>query len=51
MNAPTGQTGRHIFSLDDSDDADSFKDVPFWGFVNITPHLGGQFYQKNWGHK
>jgi len=32
MNSPTGQTGRRIFTLDGSNEADSRKDV----------HLGGR---------
>jgi len=36
MNSPTGQTRRRIFTLDDSNDADSRKDVPFGGVVNIV---------------
>jgi len=40
MNSSTGQTGRRIFTLDGSNDADSSKDVPFGGFVDIAPHLG-----------
>ena len=42
MNSPTGQTGRRIFTLDGSNDADSHKDVPFGGFVDIAPHFGGE---------
>ena len=38
MNSPTGQTRRRIFTLDGSNDADSRKDVPFGGFVDIAPH-------------
>ena len=41
MNSPTGQTRRRIFTLDGSNDADSRKDVPFGGFVDIAPHFGG----------
>ena len=40
MNSPTGQTRRRIFTLGGSNDADSRKDVPFWGFVDIAPHFG-----------
>ena len=40
MNSPTGQTRRRIFTLDGSNDADSRKDVPIWGFVDIAPILG-----------
>ena len=36
MNSPTGQTRRRIFTLDGSNDADSRKDVPFGGFVDIA---------------
>jgi len=39
MNSPTGQTHRRIFTLDDSNDADLPKDVPFGGFVEIAPHI------------
>ena len=42
MNLPTGQTRRQIFTLDGSNDADSRKDVPFGGFVDIAPHFGGE---------
>ena len=42
-NSPTGQTRRRIFTHDGcSNDADSRKDVPFWEFFYIAPHLGGQ---------
>ena len=47
MNSPTGQTRRRIFTLDGSNDADSRKDVPFGGFVDISPHFGGEIPQKN----
>ena len=46
MNSPTGQTRRRIFTLDDSNDADSRKDVPFGGFVDIAPHFGGEIPRK-----
>ena len=46
MNSPTGQTRRRIFTLDGSNDADSRKDVPFGGFVDIAPHFGGEIPQK-----
>jgi len=51
MNSPTGQTRRRIFTLDGSNDADSRKDVPFVGFVDIAPHFGGEIPQKTqfWG--
>jgi len=39
MNSPTGQTRRRIFTLGGSNDADSRKDVPFGGFVDIAPHF------------
>jgi len=51
MNAPTGQTRRRIFTLGGSNDADSRKDVPFRGFVDIPPILEMK-YLKNpnfWG--
>jgi len=31
-NSPTGQTVHHIFTLNGSNDADSRKGVPFFGF-------------------
>jgi len=40
INSPTGQTRRRIFTLDGSNDADSRKDVPFGGFIDIAPHFG-----------
>ena len=43
MNSPTGQTRRRIFTLDVSNDADSRKDVPFGGFVDIASHFGGKY--------
>ena len=46
MNSPTGQTRRRIFTLDGSNDADSRKDVPFGGFVDIASHFGGEIPQK-----
>ena len=46
MNSPTGQTRRRILTLDDSNDADSHKDVPFGGFVDIAPHFGGEIPRK-----
>ena len=47
-NSPTGQMRRRIFTRDDSNDADSRKDVPFWGvFVYIAPHLGVKNPKKN----
>ena len=42
MNSPTGQTRRRIFTLAGSNDADSRKDVPFGGFVDIAPHFRGE---------
>jgi len=41
-NSPAGQMCRHIFAHDGSNDADSRKNVPFWGFVDIAPQLGGK---------
>ena len=41
MNSPTGHTRRRIFTLDGSNDADSLKDVPFGGFVNIASQFWG----------
>jgi len=51
MNSPTGQTRRRIFTLDGSNDADSRKDVPFGGFVDIAAHFGGEIPQNPqfWG--
>jgi len=46
INSPTGQTQRRIFTLDGSNDADSRKDVPFGGFVDIAPHFGGEIPRK-----
>ena len=47
MNSPTGQIRRRIFTLDGSNDADSRKDVPFVGFVDIASHFGGKIPPKN----
>jgi len=33
---------RRIFTLDDSNDADSRKDVPFGGFVDIASRFRGE---------
>ena len=51
MNSPTGQTRRRIFTLDGSKDADSHKDVPFRGFIEIAPHFRGEIPQNPnfWG--
>ena len=51
MNSPTGQTRRRIFTLDGSNDADSRKDVPFGGFVDIAPHFRGEIPENPnfWG--
>ena len=46
MNSPTGQTHRQIFTLGGSNDADSCKDVPFGGFVDIASHFGGEIPPK-----
>jgi len=46
MNSPTGQTRRQIVTLDGSNDADSRKDVPFGGFVDIAPHFLGEIPRK-----
>ena len=50
-NAPTGQTARHIFTLNGSNDADSRKGVPFLALVDIAAHLGDQIAKKKqfWG--
>ena len=45
-NSPKGQTRRRIFAHDGSNDADSCKDVPFLGFIDIAPHLGGKIPPK-----
>jgi len=45
-NASTGQTARHIFTLNGSNDADSRKGVPFLALVDIVPHLGDKIAQK-----
>ena len=45
-NAPTGQTGDHIFTLNGSNDADLRKDVPFLASVDIAAHLGDQIAQN-----
>jgi len=45
-NSPTGQTGRRIFALDGSNDADLHKDVSFGGFVDTAPHLGGEIHKN-----
>ena len=51
MNSPTGQTRRRIFTLYDPHDADSRKDVPFGGIVDIAPHFRGEIPRKPqfWG--
>ena len=46
MNSPTGQTRRRIFMLDDSNDANSRKDVRFGNFVDIAPHFRGEIPRK-----
>jgi len=46
MNSPTDQARRRIFTLYGSNDADSRKDVPFGGFVDIDPHFGGEIPRK-----
>jgi len=46
MNSPTGQTRRRIFTLDGSNDADSCKDVPLGGFVDIDTYFGGEIPRK-----
>jgi len=45
-NSPTGQTTKHIFMLNGSNDADSHKGVCFLAFVEIAEHLGDQIAQK-----
>jgi len=46
INSPTRQTRRRIITLDGLNNADSRKDVPFGGFVDIAPHFGGEIPQK-----
>jgi len=45
-NTHTGQTARHIYTLNGSNDTDSRKDVPFLALVDIAAHLGDQIAQK-----
>ena len=51
--APIGQTRRRTFKLNGSNDADSCKDVPFGGFVDITPHFSCEIPRKPqfWGRE
>ena len=44
-------TYRRIFTLDGSNDADSRKDVPFRGFLDIARHFGGEIRENPnfWG--
>ena len=53
INSPTGQTRRRIFTLYGLNDADSRKDVPFGGFVDIASHFGGEIPLKPqfWGRE
>jgi len=53
MNSLRGETRRRIFTLDGSNDADSRKDVPFGGFVDIAPHFRGEIPRKPqfWGRE
>ena len=53
MNSPTGQTRPRIFTLDGSNDAETRKDVPFGGFVDIASHSWGEIPQKPqfWGRE
>jgi len=37
-----GQTRGDIFTIDDSNDENSCKDVPFVGFVYTAPHFRGE---------
>ena len=46
INSPTGQTRLRIFTLDGSNDADSHKDVPFGGFVDVAPQFGVKYPQN-----
>ena len=43
---PAGQTSWRIFVLNSSNNANSHKDVPFRGIVNIAVHLRGQINLK-----
>jgi len=45
-NSPTGQTVHHIFTLDGSNDADSYKRVPFLALVYIADYSGDQIAPK-----
>jgi len=40
-NSYTGQTQRLIFVFDDSNNVDSCKGVPLWGFIDIPPPFMG----------
>ena len=44
MNSPTGQTGRRIFTLDGSNEADSRKDVHLGGGFVDRPQSYGLYY-------
>jgi len=46
QNSLTGQTRWRIFTHNGSNNVDSHKDVPFGGFVDIAPHLGGEIPHK-----
>ena len=46
INSPTGQTVHHIFTLNDLNDADSRKGVPFLAFVDIASHFVDQIAQN-----
>jgi len=52
-NTPTGQTARHIYKLNGSNDADSRMDVPFLALVDIAAHIGDQIAPKPqfWGRE
>jgi len=39
VSSPTDQARRRIFTLDGSNDVDSYKNVPFGGFFDIALHL------------
>jgi len=46
MNSLIGQTRWRIFTLDNSNDVDSRRDVTFRSFVDIAPHFGGEIHPK-----
>jgi len=42
----TGRTSGPILTIYTSYDVFPCKDVPFWGSVDISPHLGGQIAKE-----